>query len=86
MSDHEKNESGIESMNDQITEKLHGHGSSSSSDSDDDKDLKSSAAATKTKIYRLFGREKPVHKVLGGGKSTNFVFSILSNGVIIYMR
>ncbi|XP_073130354.1 reticulon-like protein B3 [Henckelia pumila] len=68
MSDHEKNESNAESVIDQITEKLHGHGSSSSSDSDDDKDIKSSAAATKAKIYRLFGREKPVHKVLGGGK------------------
>ncbi|XP_073032851.1 reticulon-like protein B2 [Primulina eburnea] len=69
MSDHEENESNAKSVIDQITEKLHSHGSSSSSGSDDDKDIKSSAAAKKkAKIYRLFGREKPVHKVLGGGK------------------
>ncbi|KAL0321496.1 UNVERIFIED_CONTAM: Reticulon-like protein B1 [Sesamum calycinum] len=69
MADHEgeneKHESVAESIIDKITDKL--HGSDSSSDSDDDK-IKSAAAAVKAKIYRLFGREKPVHKVLGGGK------------------
>ncbi|KAL3524346.1 hypothetical protein ACH5RR_017180 [Cinchona calisaya] len=55
-----------ESVMEKITEKFHSH--DSSSDSDDDKDKKTSAAAVKAKIYRLFGREKPVHKVLGGGK------------------
>ncbi|CAN6569521.1 unnamed protein product [Malus baccata var. baccata] len=63
-------------------DKIYNHHSSSSSDSDDDKkskhaasvkakveDEKSSARdAVKSKIFRLFGREKPVHKVLGGGK------------------
>ncbi|XP_071691102.1 reticulon-like protein B4 [Rutidosis leptorrhynchoides] len=28
----------------------------------------SSSSSMKSKIYRLFGREKPVHKVFGGGK------------------
>lgn len=31
-------------------------------------DVKAAASAVKAKIYRLFGREKPVHKVFGGGK------------------
>lgn len=70
--EHEKHEPvAAESLIDKITEKFHGS-DSSSSDSDDDKGIKSSAAAVKAKIYRLFGREKPVHKVLGGGKRTAF--------------
>ncbi|CAH9123499.1 unnamed protein product [Cuscuta epithymum] len=40
----------------------------SSSDSDNETDKKSKVDAVKAKIYRLFGREKPVHNVLGGGK------------------
>ncbi|KAG2302874.1 hypothetical protein Bca4012_061203 [Brassica carinata] len=53
-----------ESIMEKIAEKIHGHDASSSSDSDDEK----KASSIKTKIYRLFGREKPVHKVFGGGK------------------
>jgi hypothetical protein len=53
-----------ESVMDKISEKFHG----SSSSSDSDGEGKSAAAAVKAKIYRLFGREKPVHSVLGGGK------------------
>ncbi|KAL6986335.1 Reticulon-like protein B1 [Sarracenia purpurea var. burkii] len=45
-----------------ITEKLH-EDDSSSSDSDADK-----ISPLKSNVYRLFGREKPIHKVLGGGK------------------
>uniref|UniRef100_A0A5B7C2J6 Reticulon-like protein n=1 Tax=Davidia involucrata TaxID=16924 RepID=A0A5B7C2J6_DAVIN len=61
MADHE--EPKAESLMEKITEKLHGDDSSSSSSSysDDEKPFKS-------KVYRLFGREKPVHKVFGGGK------------------
>ncbi|KAF5732398.1 VIRB2-interacting protein 2 [Tripterygium wilfordii] len=56
-----------ESLMEKISEKIHGHdSSSSSSDSDDDKPLP--ADSVKAKIYRLFGRDKPVHEVLGGGK------------------
>ncbi|XP_022738392.1 reticulon-like protein B1 [Durio zibethinus] len=49
-----------------MAEKIHGDSSSSSSDSDDDKP--SHADAHKSKVYRLFGREKPLHQVLGAGK------------------
>lgn len=46
-----------------VTEKIKGDDSSSSlSDSGD------RTASLKSKAYRIFGREKPVHKVLGGGK------------------
>ena len=64
MAEHEgQRESAAESLVDEITEKISGHDSSSSSDSDNEK-----FDAVKSKIFRLFGREKPVHKVLGGGK------------------
>ena len=48
-----------------ISEKFN-EGDSSSSDSDNEK--KTSPSSLKAKVYRIFGREKPVHKVLGGGK------------------
>ncbi|KAJ8492467.1 hypothetical protein OPV22_014188 [Ensete ventricosum] len=52
----------------QIKEKLHRE-DSSSSDSDTEKTSEPSAAdAVKAKIYTLFGREKAVHQILGGGK------------------
>lgn len=75
MADHAgEHESIVESVMDKITETFKGHDSSSSS-SDDEKD-KSPVTAVKSKIYRLFGREKPVHKVLGGGKCMrNFILS-----------
>ncbi|EEF51268.1 reticulon-like protein B1 [Ricinus communis] len=70
--EHHHEESKGESLMDKISEKIHGHDSSSSSDSDNDEKLKpkspSSPSSIKSKIYRLFGREKPVHHVLGGGK------------------
>ncbi|XP_050221882.1 reticulon-like protein B5 [Mercurialis annua] len=57
----------VESLMDKITEKIHRRdSSSSSSDSDDGKPSK--VDAVKSKVFRLFGREEPVHKVLGGGK------------------
>ncbi|XP_024027548.1 reticulon-like protein B5 [Morus notabilis] len=55
-----------ESLIEKIADKIHGHDSSSSSDSDDDKPSK--VEEVQAKIFRLFGREKPIHKVLGGGK------------------
>ncbi|XP_010251601.1 PREDICTED: reticulon-like protein B2 [Nelumbo nucifera] len=55
-----------ESIMEKITEKLRlGHDSSSSSDSDNEE---SSPSAVTAAVYRLFGRQKPVHKVFGGGK------------------
>ncbi|KAI8569686.1 hypothetical protein RHMOL_Rhmol02G0296600 [Rhododendron molle] len=62
MADHEK------SVREKITEKFHGDGSSSSSDSDDEKKSSPSPSPSKPKVYRIFGREQPLHKVLGGGK------------------
>ncbi|CBI22609.3 hypothetical protein VitviT2T_025222 [Vitis vinifera] len=67
MADHAgESESAMESVMETITAKLHGYDSPSSSDSEDGK--KSLVEAVKSKSYRLFGREKPLHKVLGGGK------------------
>ncbi|KAH8513348.1 hypothetical protein H0E87_006579 [Populus deltoides] len=63
MAEHDKEDSVIES----VMEKIHDHDKSSDSDSDHGKP-KSESDSLKSKIYRLFGREKPVHKVLGGGK------------------
>ncbi|KAJ9139819.1 hypothetical protein P3X46_030517 [Hevea brasiliensis] len=66
---------------DRIAEKIHGHdSSSSSSDSDDDK-----FDAVKTKIFRLFGREKPVHRVLGCGKPADVLLwrnKKISSGIL----
>ncbi|XP_068665561.1 reticulon-like protein B2 [Aristolochia californica] len=60
----ESSSSGVESLVDKIKEKIHDH-DSSSSDSDNEK---SSPSPVKSAVYRLFGRQKPVHKVFGGGK------------------
>lgn len=75
-----------ESLMEKLSEKIHHKGdsssSSSTSSSDDEKDEKkpSSTSSMKSKVYRLFGREKPVHKVLGGGKrmSTPISFHLFS--------
>lgn len=68
MAEQHKEEAAKESLMDKISDKLHGRGDGSSSSSDSDDDRSYAAAAVKAKIYRLFGREKPVHSVLGGGK------------------
>ncbi|GJM89525.1 hypothetical protein PR202_ga05726 [Eleusine coracana subsp. coracana] len=68
MAEQHKEEAAKESLMDKISDKLHGRGDGSSSSSDSDDDRSSAAAAVKAKIYRLFGRDKPVHSVLGGGK------------------
>ncbi|KAL2468987.1 Reticulon-like protein B5 [Forsythia ovata] len=57
-----------ESLLDKITEKVHGDDNSSSSSDSDTEKKTASSSSVKAKIYRLFGREKPVHKVFGGGK------------------
>ncbi|GLT60637.1 hypothetical protein SLA2020_333950 [Shorea laevis] len=57
----------VESMMEKIREKIQVH-DSSSSDSDSDGEKSASSPSVKAKIYRLFGRERPVHHVLGGGK------------------
>ncbi|KAI9110025.1 hypothetical protein K1719_019066 [Acacia pycnantha] len=52
------------SATEKVAEKLNGH-DSSSSDSGSEKPVTSSV---KDKVFRIFGRERPVHSVLGGGK------------------
>ena len=74
MAEHE--ESKAESMMEKIVEKIHRHDSSSSSSDSEDEKKSSASSSLKSKIYRLFGREKPVHKVLGGGKRTFFSLRI----------
>lgn len=60
-----EHESTEKSMLGKLAEKIHGDGSSSS---DSDSDKPSAVEDVKSKIFRLFGREQPVHKVFGGGK------------------
>lgn len=77
MADHqEHDEVKGESLLEKISGKIHDHdSSSSSSDSDNEKEKKSSSPSSlKNKVYRLFGREKPLHNVLGGGKRMWFFF------------
>ena len=69
-----EHESADKSLVEKITDKIHGH-DSSSSDSDDDKP--SSIDAFKSKVFRLFGREKPIHHVLGAGKRTLFLLLLI---------
>ncbi|XP_059456899.1 reticulon-like protein B5 [Corylus avellana] len=67
MAEHSENAgSAVDSIMEKISEKIHTHDSSSSSDSDGEKPV--SPSSVKAKIFRLFGRERPVHKVFGGGK------------------
>ncbi|CAI9771781.1 unnamed protein product [Fraxinus pennsylvanica] len=61
MADHHDEEKKEESLMEKASEKFQGHDSSSS----DDEDVKKSSV--EAKAYRLFGREKSVHKALGGG-------------------
>lgn len=70
----------VESVVDKISEKIHDHdSSSSSSSSDSDTEKPASPSSVKAKIYRLFGREKPIHSVFGGGKR---MFCSLSRNVL----
>ncbi|KAK7824372.1 reticulon-like protein b5 [Quercus suber] len=64
-----------ESMMDKIVEKIPDHQYSSSSLFESESDDKFNPFGyAKAKIYKLFGREKPVHKVLIGGKRNLFLF------------
>ncbi|XP_071732223.1 reticulon-like protein B5 [Rutidosis leptorrhynchoides] len=66
----EHEESFLDSVKEKITETFH-KDDSASSDSDNDAKKSSPVSDVKDKIYRLFGREKPVHKLLGGGKAAD---------------
>lgn len=61
-----------ESLIDKIAEKIHGSDDSSSSSDSDSPKKSASPSSVKAKIYR-FGREKPVHKVFGGGKPADII-------------
>ncbi|XP_072983298.1 reticulon-like protein B5 [Typha latifolia] len=60
-----------ETLVEKITEKFDGQDSSSSSASDGEKKSPPSVPSTAPKANRLFGREKPLHQVLGGGKTAD---------------
>lgn len=58
-----------QSLMDKISEKIHDHpDSSSSSSSDSDTEKPAAESSVQNKVFRLFGRERPVHHVFGGGK------------------
>nr|GMD01630.1 reticulon-like protein B4 [Ipomoea batatas] len=59
-----------ESLVEKIADKIHHHDSSSSSDSEEEKEKKTTSSM-EAKVRRLFGRQQPVHKVLGGGKQAD---------------
>lgn len=86
MADHGE-DSKVETVMENLADKVGVHdrspSSSSSSDSDDDK----KDSSLKAKIHRLFGREKPVHKVLGGGKRNFFfyLFPLLEYSVFCFI-
>ncbi|XP_071702067.1 reticulon-like protein B2 [Rutidosis leptorrhynchoides] len=71
MSDHEDHKS--ESLTEKITEKFKDDSSSSSSSSSSDSDDDNKISEMKSKVFRLFGREKPVHKAFGGGKPADLL-------------
>ncbi|GER30323.1 reticulon-like protein [Striga asiatica] len=56
-----------EPLIEKIADKIRGHSSSSSSSSSSDSEDEK-PSPLKAKVSRLFGREKPVHRLLGGGK------------------
>ncbi|KAL3499284.1 hypothetical protein ACH5RR_038377 [Cinchona calisaya] len=66
----EEEEAKAESIIEKITEKIPGGDDSSSSSSSED-EAKKTSSSLKTKVSRLFGREKPIHKILGGGKTAD---------------
>ncbi|KAI4302936.1 hypothetical protein MLD38_038624 [Melastoma candidum] len=70
MAEHHHDEA--DSLVDKISEKIRGRGDDSSSDSDDD-GPGAAASEVKNKVFRLFGRERPVHTVLGGGKPADLL-------------
>ncbi|KAJ0700654.1 hypothetical protein HanOQP8_Chr10g0370581 [Helianthus annuus] len=65
---HEHEPSFVESVTEKISETFH---KEDSSDSDGETKKSSPISDLKDKVYRLFGRERLVHKVLGGGKAAD---------------
>ncbi|ONI07263.1 hypothetical protein PRUPE_5G110100 [Prunus persica] len=74
MAEHTEEVKAAESLMDKIADKIHGHDSpvSPAVESLHEKAVSSGhAASLKAKAYSLFGREKPVHNVFGGGKAAD---------------
>ncbi|KAG4998191.1 hypothetical protein JHK85_029630 [Glycine max] len=68
-----------DSFSDKVEEKFHDHNSDSDSysDSDDDHNNRPPPKTTvSNNVYRLFGRDQPVHKVLGGGKRNSSLLDL----------
>ncbi|KAG0447663.1 hypothetical protein HPP92_028221 [Vanilla planifolia] len=80
---------GHASLSDKIYDKIHEYKRSSSSDSEEEETSISKSRRKK----RLFGRTEPVHTVLGGGKSADFILwrnkqisgSILAGVTVIWL-
>ncbi|KAM5572314.1 reticulon-like protein B2 [Rosa sericea] len=68
MADEHKEEVRAESLMEKIEEKIHGHHDSPAPEVVREKSGGLSPSSLKDKAYRIFGREKPVHHVFGGGK------------------
>ncbi|PWA93848.1 reticulon [Artemisia annua] len=89
-SEEEQQHKESESLMDKITghhdtKKKKDDSSSSSSSSSDSDDESSKISAMKNKAFRLFGREKPLHKVFGGGKPADLILwkdKKLSGGIL----
>lgn len=82
MAEHSEESTVTEKIEEEPRKPAGSSSSSSDSDSDSDGEEPVQSSSVKAKVYRLFGREKPVHQVLGGGKCsdrTNFLpsFSFL---------
>ena len=66
-----------ESLMDKIVEKIPDHHNSLSSLSESKSDDKFNPFGfAEAKVYRLFGKEKPIHKVLGSGKCNLSLFDL----------
>ena len=78
----EDTDSFVEKMED----KFHDHNSDSESysDSDDDHATRPPVKTSGSNVYRLFGRDQPVHKVLGGGKRNLHSFFFFAFLLIIF--
>lgn len=75
----------LDSVMEKVAEKLPGH-DSSSSDSDDEKSKKPEPSSISSSVKRLFGREKPVHTLFGGGKCNMFTFRFYFFELIIHLQ
>lgn len=77
MAEHKEEVKAAESMMGKIADKIHGHDSPVSPALESlhgkaEKAVSSDhAASLKAKAYKLFGREKPVHNVFGGGRAAD---------------